>query len=100
MNKRSFEYDQENRIQKEAMPMLISKKRKTKKSKIRHAEYYDLVATFDDLYAKSKENQMFNRLMPLILSEENILLAYRNIKCNKGSETSGVDEKTIRNLDV
>jgi len=99
VNKRSFEYDQENRIRKEAMPMLISKKRKAKKSKIRHAEYYDLVATFDDLYAKSKENQMFDRLMPLILSEENILLAYRNIKRNKGSETSGVDEKTIRNLE-
>ena len=79
--------------------MLISKKRKAKKAKIRHAEYYDLVATFDDLYAKSKENQMFGRLMPLILSEENILLAYRNIKRNKGSETSGVDEKTIRNLE-
>ncbi len=58
MNKRSFEYDQENRIRKEAMPMLISKKRKAKKSKIRHAEYYDLVATFDDLYARAKKSDV------------------------------------------
>jgi RNA-directed DNA polymerase len=79
--------------------MLISKKRQAKKAKIRHAEYYDLVAAFDDLYARSKDNWVFNKLMPLITSEENILLAYRNIKRNKGSGTPGVDEKTMRNLE-
>ncbi len=36
--------------------------------------------------------------MTLIMSEENIKLAYRNLKTNKGSKTAGVDGKTIENL--
>nr|WP_301335065.1 group II intron reverse transcriptase/maturase [Holtiella tumoricola] len=36
--------------------------------------------------------------MTLIMSEENIKLAYRNLKINKGSKTAGVDGKTIENL--
>ncbi|WP_245157068.1 group II intron reverse transcriptase/maturase [Anaerovorax sp. IOR16] len=32
------------------------------------------------------------------MSEENIKLAYRNLKTNKGSKTAGVDRKTIENL--
>ena len=34
--------------------MLISKRRKAKKARLRHAEYYDLTATFDDLYERSR----------------------------------------------
>ena len=79
--------------------MLISKKRKAKKGKLRHAEYYDLTSVLDGLYAKSKANGTFTKLMPLIISEENILLAYRNIKRNKGSGTPGVDERTMRDLE-
>jgi len=50
------------------------------------------------LYKKGTENYKFNNLMQYILSEQNILLAYRNIKKNKGSKTSGTDKKTILDL--
>lgn len=53
-----------------------------KNSKIRHLEYYDLQNTLDTLYADSGRGKIFNNLMPLIESEENIRLAYRNIKRN------------------
>lgn len=37
--------------------------------------------------------------MEIILSEENIKLAYRNIKRNTGSKTSGVDKLTIKDIE-
>ncbi len=52
----------------------------TKQKKLRHLEYYDLQECFDSLYAKSKQGEVFTKLMDLISSEENIRLAYRNIK--------------------
>lgn len=52
-------------------------------------------STFDNLYSQSKDGSKFNRLLNTITSKENILLAYRNIKSNKGSTTPGVDNKTI-----
>ena len=36
--------------------------------------------------------------MPLVLSRENILLAYRNIKSNTGSNTAGTDKLTIADI--
>ena len=36
--------------------------------------------------------------MPLVLSRENILLAYRNIKSNIGSHTAGTDKLTIADI--
>jgi group II intron reverse transcriptase/maturase len=36
--------------------------------------------------------------MQYVLMEENIKLAYRNIKKNDGSKTAGVDNRTIKNL--
>lgn len=56
----------------------------TKKKKLRHLEYYDLQDCFDKLYAKSKQGDVFTNLMEIISSEENIRLAYRNIKRNSG----------------
>lgn len=53
---------------------------------------------FDDLYAKSKNGEEFTDLMSLILSRENILLAYRNIKTNEGSATPGTDKLTIEDI--
>lgn len=50
---------------------------------------------FDTLYAKSRNNEYFNNLYDLVISRENILLAYRNIKKNKGSKTKGSSSKTI-----
>ena len=49
---------------------------------LRHAEYYGMQNTFDKLYAKSKAGEKFTNLMDIILSRENILLAYRNSKAN------------------
>ena len=73
--------------------------RTKKKSRLRNAEYYDVQQTLDELYKKSKENYKFTSLIPIIASEENIKLAYRNIKKNHGSHTAGTDGKTIQDLE-
>jgi len=65
---------------------------------LRHAEYYGMQEIFDNLYAKSKNGDYFTDLMDLILSRENILLAYRNIKTNQGSNTPGTDKLTIKDV--
>ena len=80
--------------------MLTSKQqeRKSKQRKIRNSEYYDMETTFDGLYAKSKDGKIFNHLMEIIESEENIKLAYRTVKKNSGSNTAGVDKRTIKDL--
>jgi len=63
---------------------------------LRHAEYYNMQKTFDDLYDKSKGNATKGlRLYEHIVSKGNILLAYRNIKANTGSKTAGTDGITI-----
>ena len=67
---------------------------------IRHSEYYGLQETFDRLYAQSKNGEIFTNLMEIILSRENILLAYRNIKANAGSNTPGTDRQTIRDIGI
>ncbi|XAY15019.1 group II intron reverse transcriptase/maturase [Bengtsoniella intestinalis] len=77
--------------------MTQTKQRKHKK--IRHIEYYDLQGTFDKLYADSKQNKVFSKLIPIVTSKENILLAYRNIKRNSGSNTYGVDKMTIKDIE-
>lgn len=68
------------------------------KEDLRHAEYYDMQNVFDDLYARSKSGEVFNNLMEIILSRNNILLAYRNIKLNTGSNTVGTDKLTIKDI--
>ena len=74
--------------------------KKPKKQKLRNAEYYDLQATFDKLYSESKNGKTFTKIMPIILSENNIRLAYRNLKRNSGSRTAGTDHKTIKDLET
>ena len=66
-----------------------------KKQKLRNNEYYNTQDTFDELYAKSLEGKTFSDLMRIISGEDNILLAYRNIKNNRGSKTQGTDGRTI-----
>lgn len=34
----------------------------TKQKKLRHLEYYDLQETYDNLYAKSKQGELFTNL--------------------------------------
>ena len=79
--------------------MYMAQKAK-KKSKMRHAEYYDMQKTFDELYADSKDGKTFGNLMEIISSPQNIMLAYRNIKSNEGSHTAGTDGRTIESLAV
>lgn len=65
---------------------------------LRHAEYYGMQQTYDDLYMKSTKGEIFPKLMDIVLSRENILLAYRNIKANTGSNTPGTDRLTIKDI--
>ena len=65
---------------------------------LRHTEYYDMQNTFDELYARSQAGEIFDGLMDVILSRENILLAYRNIKSNTGSFTPGTDKLKISDI--
>lgn len=76
----------------------MATRKSRKKQRLRNNEYYDTQAIYDELYSKAKENWRFTNLYGLIVSRENILLAYRNIKKNKGSKTKGVNATTI--LDI
>lgn len=65
---------------------------------LRHNEYYGMQNTIDNLYQASLNGEVFTDLMSVILQRENILLAYRNIKKNTGSKTSGTDNLTIEDI--
>ena len=65
---------------------------------LRHAEYYGMQPAFDELYQRSRDGGIFDNLMDLILSRDNILLAYRNIKANGGSYTAGTDNRNITDI--
>ena len=65
---------------------------------LRHAEYYGMQPVFDELYHRSLVGENFTNLMDLILSRDNSLLAYRNIKANGGSYTAGTDNKIISDI--
>lgn len=67
---------------------------------LRHAEYYGMQSTFDELYQKSQNGEVFENLMDLILSRDNILLAYRNIKANKGATRQAQTKRTSQTLGV
>ena len=75
-----------------------NKKKLLSEESLRHNEYYGMQDVFDKLYAQSKNGEVFEDLMPKILSRENILLAYRNIKANTGSKTEGTDGLTIGDI--
>ncbi|EMF4975376.1 group II intron reverse transcriptase/maturase [Listeria monocytogenes] len=53
---------------------------------------------FDQVYQQSKNGNNFYKLIGLMEKEENILLAYRNIKKNMGSNTPGIDGKSIKDI--
>lgn len=74
-------------------------KKSLKRDTLRHAEYYDLTATFDKLFADSKSGKVFTNLVEIISSKDNILLAYRELKRNKGSMTAGTDKLNIRDIE-
>lgn len=66
--------------------------------KLRNNEYFGLQSTFDNLYEESKKGRYFKNIFQLIISEENIQLAFRNIKSNIGSKTKGTNGHTIKHL--
>lgn len=65
---------------------------------LRHNEYYGMQEVFDELYSQAQRSEKFTDLMSIILKRENILLAYRNIKTNAGSNTPGTDKLTINDI--
>lgn len=69
--------------------MLTSKQQeqKSKQRKIRNSEYYDMISTFDGLYADSKKGKIFNHLMEIIESEENIKLACETKESADGQQS-------------
>lgn len=52
----------------------------------------------DDLYSRSLKGEYFRNIYELIIDDDNIRLAYRNLKSNSGSKTPGTDGKTIRDI--
>ena len=71
-----------------------------KKKSLRYNEYYNIQEVYDQLYLESNEGNVFKNLYEIIISEENIKLAYRNIKKNRGSKTSGTNRRTILDIGV
>ncbi|WP_022794933.1 group II intron reverse transcriptase/maturase [Marinococcus halotolerans] len=69
-----------------------------KKTNLRYHEYYDMQTAYDRLYSASQNGNNFYQLMKMIGAEQNIRLAYRNIKTNKGSKTAGQDGRTIQDI--
>ena len=67
-----------------------------KREVLRYNEYYRIQSSFDNLYKQSKEGQKFNHLYDIITSRDNILLAYRKVKRNKGSKTAGTNKHNIK----
>lgn len=78
---------------------MATKQKALKKTKLRHAEYYDFQNIQDELYADSLKGKTFQSLISIITQPENIRLAYRNIKKNDGSQTPGTDKRTIKDLE-
>ena len=70
-----------------------------KRKQLRNNEYYDVQGGYDQLYENARDNANFTHLIKLVMSAENIKLAYRNIKNNNGSNTKGTDGKTIKDYE-
>jgi RNA-directed DNA polymerase len=66
---------------------------------LRNWEYYGMTEPFTDLYERAGNHESFSHLYDLITSRENIRLAYRTMKSNKGSKTPGTDGKTITDIE-
>lgn len=68
------------------------------KANIRNAEIEGMLEVFDMLHYRSNIGDNFENLTGLIFSDNNIRLAYRNVKSNKGSSTEGTDGETIDDI--
>lgn len=79
--------------------MTTDEKKINKKEQLRNNEYYNFQEVQDSLYSQSEKGEIFNNLIPIIISRENILLSYRNIKSNKGSKTKATNNTTIEDIE-
>lgn len=66
----------------------------------RYWDYYNMTEIFTNLHRRAKNKETFSKLYDIIVSRENILLAYRTMKSNKGSKTAGTDGKKIEDMKV
>ena len=80
------------------MGISFLERRDTTVQTLRYWDYYNMTGTFTDLYDQAKNKGTFTHLYDIITARENILLAYRTIKSNKGSHTAGTDSKTIDDI--
>ncbi|MGN4669641.1 reverse transcriptase domain-containing protein [Bacillus cereus group sp. MYBK234-1] len=65
----------------------------------RYKQYYGFTEIQNDLFQRSREGtKNFKNLLEIIISDENILLAYRQVKSNMGAKTPGTDDQTILEL--
>lgn len=78
--------------------MTTNSTKQKKNKRLRNIEYYDFQETLDELYSKSKNGSHFTDLLSIITNEQNVLLAYRNIKKNSGSKTKGTNNSTIKDI--
>lgn len=67
----------------------------TKITHLRNNEYYCMQELFDFLYSKSQKGYYFYALTDYIMNDDNLRLAYRNIKTNNGSKTNGLSGKNM-----
>lgn len=67
----------------------------TKDLTLRNNEYYFQQEKFNYLYKLSLQNYNFYDLIKYITDKDNIRLAYRNIKSNKGSKTCGLSGRNL-----
>lgn len=56
---------------------------------------YDMADTFKELYTQGQSGKIFNNVYSLIVGENNILLAMKNVRTGIGRHTKGIDGKTI-----
>lgn len=61
---------------------------------------YNMNGVRHALYEQSKAGMNFNNLSKLVISRQNILLAYRNVRGNKGPKTPGTDGLTMAEVDL
>jgi len=78
---------------------VVKKIRQKKINKLRYAEYYDQQELLDNLYKESQKGAIFEKLMKYIVSDANIMMAYRSIRRNSGSKTPGTDGLNITDIE-
>ncbi len=67
----------------------------TKINQLRNNEYYCMQEVYDELYKRARENYNFYDLIKYIENDNNLRLAYRNIKTNHGSKTKSLSGRNL-----